>query len=100
MNADERLIGMLESLAGEIRSLKEAVTSSRPNYPDDMLTTKEVAEYRKVSEAEVLRWVTCGLEYYDIGKAWKFKRRSVDLFIERFLTRKHSKVLELKVRQV
>ena len=76
------ILGALRNLRDEISALREQLRYH--DHPEPMLTTKEAAEYLKVHPQEILRWVKCGLPYYETGRGWKFRRGEIDKFIQKF----------------
>ena len=49
---------------------------------DQILTTKEVAEYLKVNERTVYRMASAGkIPGFKVGASWRFKREEIDQWI-------------------
>jgi len=50
---------------------------------DDILTTKEVADYLKLTERTLYRLVQEGkVPGFKVGNSWRFKRTDIELWIE------------------
>jgi len=58
---------------------------------DKLLTIKEVAEFLRVSERSVLRYIEAGrLKASKVGW-WRIKQSDLDIFLEKTSNQKHKK---------
>lgn len=50
---------------------------------NDILTVKDVAEYLKIAQKTVYKFaVNNEIPAFKVGKAWRFKKADIDLWIE------------------
>ena len=55
-----------------------------PSQDDEWLTTKEGAEYLKVSEQTIFRWMRSGrLSFFKLGNATRFRRSHLDMVAQK-----------------
>jgi excisionase family DNA binding protein len=85
MTEREEFLKLIKEVQNDLADIKFDLFSL---HPDPMLTTKEAARYMKVSPQQILRYVKCGLEYFETGRGWKFRRSTFDRFAEANFKRK------------
>jgi len=81
MTEREEFLKLIKEVQNDLADIKFDLLSL---HSDPMLTTKEAARYMKVSPQQILRYVKCGLEYFETGRGWKFRRSALDQFAENF----------------
>lgn len=60
-----------------------AIPKDEPNHQEDFLTTKEAADFLKVSEVSIHNWKRKkNLPFYRIGRSIRFKRKDLIAFAE------------------
>jgi len=61
---------------------------------EDWLTIAEACEFLKVSEPTIFRWMKSGkLSYFKIGKATRFRKRDLDLVVEKVVGQPEGEIL-------